>query len=44
MTARLIRQTPPEPVFEAVASQGRGVVETFREATRLVVAQISKSG
>lgn len=44
MTARLIRQTPPEPVFEAVASQGRGVVETFREAARLVVAQISKSG
>jgi signal recognition particle receptor subunit beta len=44
MTANLIRQTPPEPVFAAVASKGEGVFASLKEVTRRVLAQLGKAG
>jgi hypothetical protein len=43
MTSSLIRQSPPEPVFEAIAARGVGVTETFKEAARRVLHQLAQS-
>jgi signal recognition particle receptor subunit beta len=43
MRNQLIRKQPPEPVFEAVASRGEGVIETFREVVRQVLSDLNRA-
>jgi signal recognition particle receptor subunit beta len=43
MKRLLLRKSPPEPVFDAVASKGIGVFETLKGVAKLVLSELTKT-